>query len=81
LLCARPDHLLPPLPDIIFTTAALPPYANAAVKSHRPLPLLIAPIILCIVVFIVDQWGQIVINVSTPPFALAKDWRKDTLNQ
>jgi hypothetical protein len=59
LLCARPDHPLLLLPDTIFTTAtaALPLYANTTVKSHRPPPLLIAPIILCVVVFIDDQWG------------------------
>jgi hypothetical protein len=81
LLFARPDHLLPPLPDTIFTAAALPPYANAAVESHRPLPLQITPIILCIVVFIVVEQSHIVNVVSAPPFSLAEDWREDTLNQ
>jgi hypothetical protein len=81
LLCAHPDHPPPPLPDTIFTTAALPPYANATVNSHHPPPLPITPIILCIVVFIVDQRGQKFVIVSAPPFFLAEDWMEDTLNQ
>jgi hypothetical protein len=81
MLCTRPDHPPPPLPDTVFTTATLPPYANAAVESHCPLLLPIAPIILCIVVFIVDQWSCIFNIVSTPPFSLAEDWREDMLNQ
>jgi hypothetical protein len=71
---------LPPLPDTIFTTAALPLYANAAVKSHCPLPLPIAPIILCIVVFILDQRSCIFNIVSAPLFSLVEDWREDALN-
>jgi hypothetical protein len=81
LLCAHPDHLPPLLPDTIFTTAALPPYTNTAVKSHHPLPLPITHIILCIVVFIIDQQSQIVNIVSAPPFSLAEDLREDMLNQ
>ncbi len=67
LLRARPPTLPPPLPDIIFTTAALPLYTNAAVKCHRPPLLLTAPIILFIDVFIVDQRGWIDVIVSAPP--------------
>jgi hypothetical protein len=72
-----------PLPDTILTTADLPRYANATVKSNRPPPLPITPIILGIVVFIVEQQTQIVIVIvsAPPPFSLAQDWREDTLNQ